>query len=197
MLRKPHSSDDELFGCRRNLAIVDDNGAMNTTDEDELIAQAEQLLPDIARSLHVAVMQHPASSGFSVAQIKALAHVYQHGHGTVGELAHGLGLSMPAASELIDKLVELDYLVRAANPLDRRQVLVGLTPRALAYTEQIHALRIGQLRAAFDRLTPEERPTFVRSLRVFAEVLCLQAHELPGCPQPTHTAAEREHAATT
>jgi DNA-binding MarR family transcriptional regulator len=157
--------------------VIDDVAGIGI-DEDALIAEAEQLLPEIGRHMHFAVLRHPASCGLSVAQLKGLMHVHHHGQSTVGELAHGLGLSMPAASELIDRLVELGYLERGANPLDRRQVLV----EAVAFSSQIHALRIAQLRAAFERLEPDERPTFVRSLRIFAEVLRLQAHELPGCP---------------
>jgi DNA-binding MarR family transcriptional regulator len=143
------------------------------------------------------VLRHPASCGLSVAQLKGLMHVHHHGQSTVGELAHGLGLSMPAASELIDRLVELGYLERGANPLDRRQVLVELTPKAVAFSSQIHALRIAQLRAAFERLEPAERPTFVRSLRIFAEVLRLQAHELPGCPDAATLASAAAVAGTT
>ena len=163
------------------------SGDIAVIDEDALVAEAELLLPEIGRHVHIALLQHPAACGLSIAQIKALMQVHQRGQSTVGEVAHGLGLSMPAVSELIDKLVELGYLARGANPLDRRQVLVELTPKAVAFASQIHALRIAQLRAAFERLEPAERPVFVRSLRVFAEVLRLQAHELPGCEQAALT----------
>jgi DNA-binding MarR family transcriptional regulator len=178
------------------MRVIDDVAGIGI-DEDALIAEAEQLLPEIGRHMHFAVLRHPASSGLSVAQLKGLMHVHHHGQSTVGELAHGLGLSMPAASELIDRLVELGYLERGANPLDRRQVLVELTPKAHAFSSQIHALRIAQLRAAFERLEPAERPTFVRSLRIFAEVLRLQAHELPGCPDAATLADSAATAGTT
>ena len=158
-------------------------GDIAVIDEDALVAEAELLLPEIGRHMHNALMQHPAACGLSIAQIKGLMHLYHHGQSTVGEFAHGLGLSMPSASELIDKLVELGYIARGANPLDRRQVLVGMTAKATEFADQLHALRIAQLRAAFARLEPAERPVFVRSLRAFAEVLRLQAHELPGCAQ--------------
>ena len=146
--------------------------------DEELVERSLPLLPEIGKRLHAPKVQHPALSTTSMAQVKAMMHIAGHGRRTVGEIAGGLGLSMPAASELVDRLVEAGLAERGANPADRRQVLVWLTPDAEAVTARMRALRRAQLRAALARLTPDERPVFLRSLEALVEALGREPAEL-------------------
>ncbi len=140
-------------------------------DEETLIERVHEVLPEIGRRLYALVAEHPKVAGRPLGQIKAMLYLYRQGHCTVGELAAKVGVSMPAASELIDRLVDDGFVEREVNPADRRQVLLGLTPRARSYGAEIHALRRAQIQATLDRLLPEEREAFVRGLTVLAEVL--------------------------
>ncbi len=142
-----------------------------TAVDEELVERALPLLPEIGKRLYATKVQHPALSTTSMAQVKAMMHVAAHGRRTVGEIAGGLGLSMPAASELVDRLVEAGLAERGANPADRRQVLVWLTPEAEALTARMREVRRAQLRAALARLAPDERPVFLRSLEALVEAL--------------------------
>jgi DNA-binding MarR family transcriptional regulator len=150
--------------------------------DDALIERALPLLPEIGKLLYAAVSRHPEAAGLSLAQIKAMGHLSLHGRQSVGEIAQGLGVSLPSASELVDRLVERGLADRGANPADRRQVLVWLTPEAERFKTEMRALRRAQLRAALDRLEPAERPAFVRSLEALVAALRLE-------PDPTPNAA--------
>ena len=77
-----------------------------TPGDEELVERALPLLPEICKRLFATKVQHPVLATTSMAQVKAMMHVAAHGRRTVGEIAGGLGLSMPAASELVDRLVE-------------------------------------------------------------------------------------------
>jgi DNA-binding MarR family transcriptional regulator len=103
--------------------------------------------------------------------MKALGYLYRNGRSTVGEVADGLGLAMPTASELVDKLAERGLIERGVNPDNRRQVHVWLTEEAMAYGREVHALRRAQIRQVFDALKPNERAIFVRGLRSLAEAV--------------------------
>ena len=135
------------------------------------VERALPLLPEIGKLLYAGVARHADAAGLSLGQIKVLMHVYHHGRRTVGEIAGGLGVAMPTASELVDQLAAAGLVERTVNPADRRQVLVSLTPRAEAFGARLRALRRAQLRAALERLAPEERPVFVRSLEALVEGL--------------------------
>ena len=140
-------------------------------DNDVLVQQAARVLPEIGKSLHAAAIQHPLAAGRSLAQVKTLVLLHHREHSTVGEIAAGLGVAMPTASELVDRLVEDGLAERATNPIDRRQVLVWLTPAAREFGDQLYALRCAQMRATLDRLEPAERLAFVRGLQALAAVL--------------------------
>ncbi|HET8523651.1 MAG TPA: MarR family transcriptional regulator [Thermomicrobiales bacterium] len=140
-------------------------------DDEQIVNEAVGLLSIIVKGAHAAKACHPALAGLSLAQAKATAHLYHHGRIPVGELASAVDLSMPAASELVDRLVEEGYAEREINPADRRQVLVSLTPFAARVAQEVLELRRTQLRSALARLEPDERPVFLRSLRALAAAL--------------------------
>jgi DNA-binding MarR family transcriptional regulator len=154
-------------------------------DEARIIEEVDRLLPEVCKSLHAAVAAHPAAARRTIPQIRALAFLYHHAPATVGEVAAGVGVGMPAASELIDRLVEEGLVERSANPADRRQVLLRLTPRAREHGDRLHALRRAQIRAALDRLAPEERPYLLRAIQALAEAL----RETPAVADPTPPAS--------
>jgi len=140
-------------------------------DEDALVEAALPLLPEIGKLLYAAVARHPGLAGLSLPQIKALGFLHGQDGGTVGDLAAGLGVSMPSASELADRLVDAGLVARGANPADRRQVLLRTTPAADQCKAELRALRRAQVSAALARLDPAERPAFVRSLAALVEAL--------------------------
>ena len=150
---------------------MNDSVSEQSESVEAFVEQALPMLPEVGKLLYAAVVRHPEAEGLSLGQIKVTMYLLHHGRRTVGEIAAGLGVSMPTASELVERLVEAGMVERATDPADRRRVLVGLTPRAEAFGSRLRALRRAQLRAALERLAPAERPTFVRSLEALVEAL--------------------------
>ncbi|HEX5165902.1 MAG TPA: MarR family transcriptional regulator [Thermomicrobiales bacterium] len=150
--------------------------------DEEIIQRSMGLVPEIARRMHATFIGHPLAAGRPIGQAKLMGLLYRVGRCTVGEAAVGLGVTMPTASEQIDRLVEEGLLVREVNPADRRQVLVDLTPKAREFGRELHELRLRQLRAALDRLEPDDRPVFLRSLEALVDALRLAPDELPPAP---------------
>jgi DNA-binding MarR family transcriptional regulator len=144
-------SDDELSGTR--------------TNDEALVEAGMRLLPVIARALFSAISSLGNAHGLTPAQVKVLLQLGAHRQMTVGEIAAGLTCSMPAASELVDRLVDAGHLVRASDPTDRRRVLVAATPDSERITAHLREMREAQVRYALNQLAPEERPTFIKSLQ--------------------------------
>jgi len=154
--------------------------------EDEAhVEEAMRLLPRIGRSLYSGLERHSLSHGLPLTQVKALLHVAQfrdYQSCSVGDIAHGVGISMPAASELVDRLVEAGLVERLHDPADRRRVLLHLTQRARAFTEEMTALRRCQLSDALAQMTPAERPVLIRSLEALLAALQRTSGGTPPCP---------------
>jgi DNA-binding MarR family transcriptional regulator len=71
---------------------------------------------------------------------------------TIGELAERLLIKNHSALGLVARLVEGGYALRTASPLDRRRVLVILTPRGSAALEDISRRNLGELGRNSDSL---------------------------------------------
>ena len=149
--------------------------------EAQLIEEVLKILPDIGKRVFKGMSSDPIAEGRSLGQMKVLAAVHHYGQLSVKDVAIRLGVTMPTASELIEKLAEDGLVVRETNPADRRQVLIALTPTASEFGNRFQDLRRAQIRRAFDALEPEERPIFVKSLRAWADALKVSPEELMGC----------------
>jgi DNA-binding MarR family transcriptional regulator len=139
--------------------------------DDELVEEAIALLPEIGKSLYLAIARHAREAGLSPPQIKALGYLFHRGSCAVRDVADGLGISMATASETLDRLVELGLLERATDPVDRRRAIVALTPEAQRLLTEVTAVRRRQVRAALERLAPSERHVFPRALQALVEAL--------------------------
>ena len=85
------------------------------------------------------------------------------GKTTIGELAERLGIRHHSTVGLVDRLVRRGYLVRRADPRDRRRTFLSLTPsgeQALAGLAAAHRRELRRvaplLKSLLARLGPEE-----------------------------------------
>ncbi len=129
------------------------------------------LMPLLGRRLHAGLIRRGQDSGLTVAQTKAVLHLAADGPLAVGDLAARLGVSMPAASELVDRLAEGGFARREDDPADRRRVLVAATPEAARIGAGLADLRRSQVRRALALLPPEERAVFPRALAALTAAL--------------------------
>lgn len=90
---------------------------------------------------------------------------------SVGHLADALGVSRPAATQLVDRLVEHGMVERRPDPADRRVVLVDYEPGMHEVARRIMDVRRRQLNAALDALTDAEAEAFFKGLREITTAL--------------------------
>ena len=146
-----NDSDRELFGCRTAL--------------DEQVEQYAELLPVLSRAMHCEITTLGQELDVTPAQVKVLIQLSRHEQMSVGEIADALFVSMPAASEIVDRLVDTGHLVRRSDPADRRRVIVSATLESQLAISRLVELRRTQVRKALLRLPPEERPVAVHTLK--------------------------------
>jgi DNA-binding MarR family transcriptional regulator len=104
--------------------------------------------------------------GITMAQAKVLYLVLAAGRLRMSELAARLGTGPSSASEVVDRLVELELLDRAVDPADRRQVVVTVTGAGTALLEHFRELNERQLRALLVRLEPDELDAVLSAIDV-------------------------------
>jgi DNA-binding MarR family transcriptional regulator len=100
-----------------------------------------------------------------------LTHIAAEGPRTVGDLAHDVGLSLPAASKIVRDLADAGLVERREDEEDRRRTVVELNAETAARVQAWLAEHSRPLEAALDALTATERAAFLKGLRALAAAL--------------------------
>ncbi len=69
-----------------------------------------------------------AETGLSFAQMNVLMRLYHGGHCGVSDVGTQLGVTNAAASQVVDRLVQMGLVARREDPDDRRAKRLTLTP---------------------------------------------------------------------
>ncbi len=91
-----------------------------------LSALREWMEASMHRSFH-AFIRHNRESDLSLSQVNALFRLYHHGGSSVNDLAHHLGITTAAVSQLLDPLIDKGLVLRSEDSQDRRKKLIALT----------------------------------------------------------------------
>ena len=107
--------------------------------------------------------------GLSTGQAMVLRHLYYRGPCTVSGMAAQMEISNPAASQFLDRLVEIGLVTREENPQDRRQKRITLTPRGRALVEEAQRVQQQWLQNLLSSLSPEEIVHLQRAFEILKE----------------------------
>jgi DNA-binding MarR family transcriptional regulator len=96
-------------------------------------------------------------SDLSPSQAGTLMRLYHRNTSGVSEIGVALGITNPAASQLVERLVQQGLLQRTEDPNDRRVKLVTLTQSGKALIERGIEARRRWMEELTDTLSPEEQ----------------------------------------
>ena len=153
-------------------------GSHQSRDLTVVEQQAQQLLESVARFRikFLSLMNNALSRGhLNLPQYTALSVVVLSGPLAMGQLTQGLRVSTAAATNVVDKLVQMRMVARRRHERDRRVVLVEATTRGRRTVERVQQ-GVGEVLAGLlAQLSPRER----RQLVAVHERLTELAWELP------------------
>lgn len=145
---------------------------MSDTDETLEVLKA---LVVLRRALRTSRITGETAPRLPVAQVQVLLHLAQSGPITMTGLARQLGVSCPAATDLVDRLVAADRVERLPHTTDRRKVMVQLTPSARQFAEGALAERRKKVDEVLRQLPSQQRTGFVRGIQMLANTLVSSA----------------------
>ena len=90
---------------------------------------------------------------------------------SIRQLAEVLGVSSPAVSQLVDRLVEIGMVERRHDTKDRRVVLVDYVPGMQEIARRIVGRSRLQLNWVVERMTVEEARAFLKGLKLLVQGL--------------------------
>ena len=104
-------------------------------------------------------------------QVLLLRRAAQVRTSTPSEIAANMHMSLPAVSQMIDRLFLLGLLMRTEAPEDRRKKHVAVTPKGLALLQRIAKARAAEYAAGVAPLSAGLRADLAKLLRKALEVL--------------------------
>ena len=146
-------------------------------DRERLVDEVMMLLPVLGRGIgrpEPSEMGELASRGIPVDAQLSPGHVQVlialgKGPHSVGKLAEAVGVSPPAASQLVDGLAKHGMVERRPDPADRRVVLVDYVPGMQDIARRMMEGRNRRLREAVGKMTDDEARAFLKGLKLLVE----------------------------
>jgi DNA-binding MarR family transcriptional regulator len=111
------------------------------------------------------------AGGLSMPQIRVLFFLSKAGPSSVGDVAAGVEVAQPSATETLDRLVRAGLVKRKVDPADRRVVRNALTAAGREMVDRPWEMRRAVLAGALRDTAPEDRAAIVRGLRLLSRAL--------------------------
>lgn len=117
----------------------------------------------------------PEDSQVSTGHIQIMITLARGAH-SIGGLAETLGVSRPAVTQLVDRLVRYGLVERRHDPEDGRVVLVDFAAEDREVARRIMAARRRPLELAVGQMEEGEARVFLKGLKLLAEELRAERH---------------------
>jgi DNA-binding MarR family transcriptional regulator len=105
----------------------------------------------------------------SPSQVSALMQLHRHGACGVSDIAERTGFTKPAASQMVERLVQQGLLQRSEDLTDRRVKQVTLTPTGRLLIEGGFEARRRWMEQLTDTLTSDEQQKIANALLLLTE----------------------------
>src|SRR5688572_18002308 len=143
---------------------------INTSiDPADSVARLQSALYRLTKSLVFTGHPPAALAELPLSQLRCVRVIGESEGQKMQELAHHLGVTLPALSQIVDRLVRRDMVERHADSEDRRIVRIFLTDSARQVLRESHDQRRAKIALAVSGLKPTETEAAVRAMERFAE----------------------------
>jgi DNA-binding MarR family transcriptional regulator len=141
------------------------------------IMSPTKVLTDVIREWSEVFMQRSMrdfrrfmdETGLSFSQINILMRLVHRGSTSVSEVGEQLGVTNAAASQAVDRLVQLGLIERTEDPEDRRAKQLALTEKGRALIERGVEARSKWIEGLTDALTPDQQNMIISALTLLTE----------------------------
>lgn len=114
-------------------------------------------------------INYARASGFSMSQLGALIHLHHAGVAGVTDLGAHLGVTSAAASQMLDRMVQQELILRSEDPADRRVKQIVLTEKGLRVLQESIQARQSWLLDLADLLSVDEKEQIAKGLNILID----------------------------
>ncbi len=148
----------------RSGATVDLDSDLDADDFVTALLTASRVLVGVsARSLDV------VEDTVTLPQFRTLVILDSHGAVNLNRLAELLAVNSSTAMRMIDRLLASELVTRRENPANRREVLLGLSPRGSLVVKKVTNRRRRDIARIVQAMPVGLKSDLIEALRGFAE----------------------------
>ncbi len=141
-----------------------------------------QRLLDLVSHRSPALFQLMSDAGVTVQQVVMLSRIGQLGSVSLAQAAHASQTSLPAASQMIERLVSQRLLRRVEDPSDRRRKAISLTSAAEGLLRKLQDERSRQFAVGLGPLDRKQRRQLIVLLTQVVATLGKTRDDRPSRP---------------
>ncbi len=119
---------------------------------------------------HIRRVMRKHRSGLSMPQFRAMVKIANNPSVSLSCVAEHVGLSLPTTSRIVSGLVDKGILKREGCTEDRRQCLLGLTPRGQSVLHNAWAAAQQSMAEELEQFSPGDRAAVAKAMRVIKKV---------------------------
>ena len=132
--------------------------------------------PKIMQSIRVE-MRRGRGADLSVPQFRTLGFVQRYPDSALSDLADHLGLTLPSASKLVDGLVKQKLVSRQESTVDRRRLMLVLTPNGESIVNSARGAALANLTKIMSCLSDDELETIHRAMELLSPLFVSQGKQ--------------------
>ncbi len=136
---------------------------------DPFIAALQECIEVFMRHSMRNLIHSSREKGLSMSQVGALFFIHRTGSRGVTDLGDHLGVTSGAASQMLERLVQQDLILRAEDPHDRRLKQIRLTPKGRRTLHESIQARQGWLEELAENMTPCEKDQVTKALHILID----------------------------
>jgi len=114
-------------------------------------------------------INYARQNGLSMSQLGALFHLHHKGCAGVTDLGAHLGVTNAAVSQMLDRLVQQELILRSEDPVDRRVKQIVLTEKGLQVLQESIQARQRWLLDLAGSLSAPEKDQITQGLNILID----------------------------
>lgn len=136
---------------------------------DPLVATLQKWIRILMQNSNRDFIRYARESGLSMSQLGALLHIHRRGSSGVTDLGDDLGVTSSAASQMLERLVQQELVLRSEDPDDRRVKQIILTDKGLQVIQDSIRSRQDWLYEMVESLSDSEKETVMAALNILID----------------------------
>jgi DNA-binding MarR family transcriptional regulator len=144
---------------------------MEDSSRTQLVNETIQVIVELVLTQKFADMPDWMSLDLTVSQVRAIYLLALHGSLSIGELAGLLKVGNPAASILVQQLVQQDLVERSEDRKDRRRTFVRLTERGAGLLSGRREKGEAKFRRWSSRMSDDELVCLLRGASALLKIM--------------------------